>query len=39
MLTLVQFRRPDMPKEELNEGELINEESACGIKDEEVTLA
>lgn len=41
MLTLLQFRRLDMPQEKLSEGELtdINEESACDTEDEELTLA
>lgn len=41
MLTLLQFRRLDMPQEKLSEGELtdINEESACDKEDEELTLA
>jgi len=41
MLTLLRFKRQDEPPEELSESELthINKESACGIKDEEMTLA
>lgn len=41
MLTLLRFKRQDKPPEELSESELthINKESACGIKDEEMTLA
>ena len=41
MLTVLRFKRQGKPQEELSESELthINKESACGIKDEEVTLA